>query len=209
MYNIISELLNTIIQLLIFSLFPVLYYFIKYKKISGVISFIGLKRCNSKSAFISITVAAIFTSIFLLIIYSYGDLYKIMTNGNSVTGKLKKMPFHWSIIIVLLVIAFIKTALAEEILFRGFLAKFLIKKLGFKSGNILQALIFGILHLLLFAFLTNNIIVLFLCFVFPFSIALIGAYINEKKANGSILPSFIIHGLSNFITYTTIVFLFP
>ena len=40
-----------------------------------------------------------------------------------------------------------QTGLSEEILFRGFLAKRLISRFGFATGNLLQGLVFGILHL--------------------------------------------------------------
>jgi hypothetical protein len=32
-------------------------------------------------------------------------------------------------------------------------------------------------------------------------------YLNEKKADGSIIPSWIAHGLANLITYITVAFI--
>lgn len=65
-------------------------------------------------------------------------------------GKLRVMGLSSASVIILLITALFKTSLAEEILFRGLIAKRLINKLGFKIGNLLQAFVFGILHVLLF-----------------------------------------------------------
>ena len=59
--------------------------------------------------------------------------------------------------------AFVQTAFAEEILFRGFLLKRLVAKLGFKNGNAIQSILFGLLHGI------------------------------ENKASGSIMPSVLYH----------------
>lgn len=105
-------------------------------------------------------------------------------------------------------IAMVKTSLSEEILFRGFIAKRLISALGFKWGNLLQALIFGLVHLALFWILMDAK-VWFLAFIFMLS-AVAGymiQYINEKFSGGSIIPGWIAHGFGNTISYFVIVFL--
>lgn len=53
-------------------------------------------------------------------------------------------------VVPILLYAFIQTGLAEELFFRGFLAKRLCASLGFSRGNAIQAVIFALLHLLLF-----------------------------------------------------------
>lgn len=94
--------------------------------------------------------------------------------------------------------ALIQTALSEEILFRGFLLKRLTSKFGFAKGNLIQAVIFGMIHLLMVwgntSFFAGLIIV-----IYPMMVAAVLAYLNEKLSGGSILPSWAIHGLLNAI----------
>lgn len=63
-------------------------------------------------------------------------------------------------------------------------------------GVIIQAAIFGLIHLLMVwghtGFLSGMVIVLY-----PMGAAVLFAYINEKLANGSILPGWMVHGLLN------------
>jgi membrane protease YdiL (CAAX protease family) len=103
--------------------------------------------------------------------------------------------------------AIFKTSFSEEILFRGFIAKRLIGYLGYLKGNIIQAIIFGIIHAALFAFITSNIIFLIIIFVVPSIGAYVSVYLNEKMANGSIIPGWISHGLANILSYGIIGFL--
>ncbi len=103
-------------------------------------------------------------------------------------------------------LAILKTALAEEIFFRGFVSKLIIKYLGFKFGIIIQAAVFSIIHLLLFLSVTDNILFLSYSLIFPFVFSIVAVYINERKADGSILPSFLMHGITNFATYLIVIY---
>jgi uncharacterized membrane protein (DUF485 family) len=62
------------------------------------------------------------------------------------------------------------------------------------------------LHTALFITITSNILWLISIFIIPFVVAYLIGYINEKKAEGSILPGWLAHGLGNFITYWVIYF---
>ncbi|MFI3173182.1 MAG: CPBP family intramembrane glutamic endopeptidase, partial [Eubacteriales bacterium] len=86
--------------------------------------------------------------------------------------------------------------LSEEIVFRGFILKRLSNKMNFTLANIIQSILFGLLHGVLFFSFVNPVIA-FIIIVFTGAIGWFMGYINEEKANGSILPSWIIHGLSN------------
>lgn len=126
---------------------------------------------------------------------------------NSVTGKLRLMGFNSTSVSLLLIIALIKTSFSEEILFRGFIAKRLIHKFGFKAGNFWQAIVFGLVHLLLFGLLSNTAFLpLMIIFVFSTFAGWAIGYIKEKYANGSIIPGWIAHGLGNTISYWVIAF---
>ena len=88
------------------------------------------------------------------------------------------------------------TALPEEIFFRGFLLKRMQGKLGFLGANLLQSLLFGLIHALMFIQLTGYLKAMAIM-VFISLIAYVFGAINEKKAGGSILPSVFIHALAN------------
>lgn len=65
----------------------------------------------------------------------------------------------------ILIYAIFNTALPEEILFRGFLLKRIAERFGFVTGNIVQAVLFGVLHGALFfsmvGFVKTILIILF------------------------------------------------
>lgn len=94
------------------------------------------------------------------------------------------------------VYAVFNTSFPEELLFRGFLLKRLEHKFGFGIANTVQAIIFGSIHGLTF-FLIVGWIKATAIFAFTTAIAWLMGYINEQKANGSIIPSWLIHAISN------------
>ena len=96
----------------------------------------------------------------------------------------------------IVVYAAFNTAFPEELLFRGFLLKRLANKFGFNIANIIQALLFGVLHGAMF-FLLVGVVKAILIIIFTGVIAWFMGYINEKYSNGSIIPSWIIHTISN------------
>lgn len=96
----------------------------------------------------------------------------------------------------ILAYAILGTALPEEIFFRGFLLKRLQGKLGFLGANLVQSLLFGLIHALMFIQLIGFLKAV-LIFAFISLIAYVFGAINEKKAGGSILPSFFIHAFTN------------
>jgi uncharacterized protein len=99
----------------------------------------------------------------------------------SVTGKIRLMGFNITSVSTILIIALLKTSLS---------------------------IIFGFVHLLLFWLLIKAAFIpLIIIFIF-FSLAgwSIG-YINEKYANGSIIPGWVAHGLENTISYFIIAFI--
>jgi uncharacterized protein len=109
---------------------------------------------------------------------------------------------------LLLIVALFKTSFAEEILFRGFIARRLIHILGFSVGNLIQSLVFGVLHLLLFWLLIKTTLTA-LIFIFIFS-SFAGwtiGFIKEKYAKGSIIPGWVAHGLGNSLSYFIIAFI--
>lgn len=106
----------------------------------------------------------------------------------------------------IIVYALFNTALPEELLFRGFLLKRLKKVFGFAIANILQAVLFGLLHGILFISLTG-ILQSVLIIAFTGIVAWFMGYIDEEKACGSIIPSWIIHSAANLFSGISSAFL--
>ena len=69
-------------------------------------------------------------------------------------------------------------------------------KLGILVANLVQSLLFGLIHALMFIQIIGYLKA-FVILVFISLIAYIFGAINEKKASGSILPSVFIHALAN------------
>lgn len=101
-------------------------------------------------------------------------------------------------LVPILLYAFIQTGLAEELFFRGFLAKRLCASFGFSLGNAIQAIVFALLHLLLFI---NYLPVLSLIAITVLSgiNGWIMGWLNEQAAGGSVLPSWMLHSLANLL----------
>ena len=202
-----TELINAVLQVLVFSLIPFVVYLITQKKAKGFLGYIGLKKSTTRA-----NLLAILTSILFLIpavgLTLFNDEFReVMMDPNTMTGKFRQMGFGINSVVILLAAAIFKTALAEEIFFRGFVAKRLMSWLGYQWGNIAQALIFGALHVLIFLAINSNLLFLVSIMVFATLGAYISAYLNEKLANGSIIPGWISHGLANVISYSVVGFL--
>ncbi|MEM9235012.1 MAG: CPBP family intramembrane glutamic endopeptidase, partial [Pseudomonadota bacterium] len=102
-----------------------------------------------------------------------------------------------------------KTALSEEIFFRGLIAKRLINGFGFWTGNTLHALLFGGIHMLIFVVPGGPEFTPLLGATILFLPGLAGwlmAYANERLGNGSIGPGWLIHALGNAISYPILAF---
>ncbi|MEM6361150.1 MAG: CPBP family intramembrane glutamic endopeptidase [Bacteroidota bacterium] len=193
-------------QVIVFSLIPFIVYLISKKKAKGFFSYIGLKRSNAKANGLALLLMIAIATPILLIASADPDFRSALLDPSSVSGRIRAMGFGLESSIALLLIAVIKTGLSEEIFFRGFVAKRLIAVTSFRTGNMIQAIIFGAIHTLLFLNLTDNLLFLVSSFVMPAIGAYIKVYLNEKMAGGSIVPGWIAHASSNLIAYSIIAF---
>lgn len=109
-----------------------------------------------------------------------------------------------------LIYCFVSAGGSEEVLFRALIAKNLFSWLGNFYGNLVQALIFWVMHLLIFRFVTGDWFSWIQAFGFfvSFGLGLIFGFLNFRKGGGSIWPSWIAHGVVNFSTFLTLFFLF-
>ncbi|MFY0688263.1 MAG: CPBP family intramembrane metalloprotease [Cyclobacteriaceae bacterium] len=203
----IDEIIGAILQIIVFTLIPFLVYLIRKKTAKGFFNYIGIKRSSARANYWAILACLLFAGPLLILTTFNGEFREIMMEPTSITGKFSAMGFGVESVVLIVIIAVFKTSFAEEILFRGFVAKRLISLMGFNSGNLLHAAIFGIIHTALFVLITSNLFFLIVIFVVPSLGAYVSAYLNEKMASGSIIPGWISHGLANVLAYSVVGFL--
>lgn len=190
----ISKLMNGIMELLIVSVIPFITWLIWSRKKVGFFDWIGLKKVESQKKrrlLLTILGISLLFLLFSIVVFSWFGSSKTATADFSGKG-IGALP-------AILVYAFLGTALPEEIFFRGFLLKRLQGKLGFLGANLVQSLLFGLIHALMFIQLIGDLKAMAI-FAFISLIAFVLGAINEQQANGSILPSVLTHTLSNTIT---------
>ena len=100
--------------------------------------------------------------------------------------------------IAVLFYAFIQTGLSEEILFRGFLGKKLSEKFGLRVGNTVQAVVCGLVHVVLLSSAFTLLPLIGVGVLTAVSGWIMG-WVNEEAAGGSILPSWMMHSLANLL----------
>ena len=186
-----SKLMSGIMELLIVSVIPFITWLIWSRKKVGFFDWIGLKKVQTQQKGRLVQTIFGFTLLFTLfsiVVFSWFDSSKTATADFSGKG-IGALP-------AILAYAILGTALPEEIFFRGFLLKRLQGKLGFLGANLVQSLLFGLIHALLFIQITGYLKAMAIM-AFISLIAYIFGAINEKKAGGSILPSVFIHALAN------------
>ena len=197
-----QAVLDSLVQLVGLSLIPFMVYAISKRRVTGFFAWIGLKRAPSKAVLIGLGITLVLSS------SAFWFMQPVLEEEGTVTGKLvADLQEHgWSVwlIATVLVTAWIKTGLTEEIFFRGFIGARLIAWLGFARGNLVQAVLFGGIHALFVMALPEQFQTLgfaAVLFLFPSLAAWIMGYMNHCKAGGSILPSWAMHGFGNTIGY--------
>lgn len=191
----INILISSIFQILLINIIPFIWWFcsVKNKKI-GYLEWLGIKKIKNENRKIVYRLLLIGIICFgILSIYILNMIKDVETATSQFNG------LGFAGIIPALIYSFIQTAFTEEIFFRGFLLKRISHKFGFYIGNVIQSILFGLLHGIMFvnlATIFNTILII----TFTSIIAYFMGYINEKKAGGSIILSWIIHGVSNIIS---------
>ena len=191
-----EELAGAVFQLLLFSLIPFIWWLIFARKKESYFKWIGIKKMVHEKRIgntLLITVLAVagYTVLTTLCIKMVCD--GITTAGSQFAGK------GFIAIPAALAYGYIRTGLSEEIVFRGFLLKRTMNKFGFGAGNLLQAILFGLLHGIPFGLATHNIAVTVLLTILPGAFGWFQGWLNEKRCGGSIVSSWLLHGTMNFI----------
>lgn len=187
---------SSILQVAVFSLIPFLWWCVTARKRESFFSWIGLKKVTNNYKAIAVVVILFCAICVVMQMFVVPFLLPAgATVQQSYAGQGVKAT------ISILIFGMIQTGLSEEILFRGFLLKRLSNRFGYRVGNIVQASIFGIMHGVLFFMVTTPLKALIIIVLTGLPGWIFG-YLNERKCNGSIIPSYLCHGIGNcFISF--------
>ena len=194
MVNELQRIISAFIQILFIILLPSIWWFVTVRGKVPFMEWIGLKaikRVEDSYLIAWIIGGFLLFTIFSMFIFPLTRSIETATSAFSDMG-LKALPS-------ILIYSFLQTSLPEELLFRGFLLKRLVNHMPFFFANTIQAIAFGLLHGILFVSLVSIEITLFIT-LFTGVIAAYLGFVNEKKAGGSILTSWIIHALANILS---------
>jgi len=186
---LINKIASSVLQIVLFATIPFIWWFATARKQQKFSQWIGLKKMESgKKTFLAIIIVS--AASLLLGALTLYTTRGIETAASEFAGLgIKAIP-------AIAVYAAFNTAFPEELLFRGFLLKRLENRFGFHGANLTQAVLFGLLHGVMFFSLVGAIKAI-LIIMFTGAVAWFMGYINEKDSNGSIIPGWIIHTISN------------
>lgn len=189
-----SLLISAILQAFLFAIIPVVWWFICCRKQTSFFHWIGLKRpvIGDKTKFTLVFVLAIvlfFIPSLVVIPFFIGDAV-VATSQFAGQGAAAIVPA--------LIFSFLQTGFSEELFFRGFLTKRQIKRFGFSVGNFIQGALFGLMHGVLLGPVVSTWGTVFIVLLTG-GVGWLMGWMNEKQAGGSIIPSWMLHGVTNMI----------
>ncbi|MGE7674217.1 CPBP family intramembrane glutamic endopeptidase [Lysinibacillus sp. NPDC094403] len=191
---VLESAINAIIQVILVSVIPFIWWFFSARKEQSFLRWLGLQKPDIENK------GNYFVWFLFIMVLLFVPLYTItyFYLDSSILASNRFTGLGFSALIPALFYAMVQTGLSEELLFRGFLLKRFKHKFGFQMGNIMQSLLFGILHGWMFYSLVPFGVVVLVVMATAFAGYLMG-WINERKSNGSIVTSWGIHGIGNLI----------
>ena len=210
MQLVMSSITTTIVNLIVFSLLPIIWWIFRHRKEEGFFRWIGFFKPQLKSKWWVLLIFAILYYFFYNFDFTQfvsPETLEYIENSASVSANVFA-GIGVAAILPAFIENFIANGVAEEILYRGFLCKRLISKIGLAKGIILQAVLFGLMHNILYILAGLNVGLWYhiLTFIFTGMGALLLGWLNEKIFNGSIIPSILLHGAGNFIASLLVAF---
>ena len=189
----IQTLIEAILQVVVLSIIPIVWWLITSRKEKSFWNWIGFKKFSLKENRTLIWIVGVSIAFLPLSLFTIYILRNVETATSDFSGLgIAALP-------AILIYAIFKTALSEEIVFRGFLLKRVSGRFGFHAGNVVQSILFGLMHGVMFFSVTSVINAIIITLVTG-GIGWCMGYVNEKKAEGSILPSWCIHAIANIVS---------
>jgi len=206
---LLQEVVNSGVQLAIALMIAGAVWLVFGRKTAGFLRYTGLYAPSGRSMLVALVLFIAWSAVTTLI-YFQPEISAAAAADNTVAGMIRAQGVGPETVLLVLLVAGVKTALTEEIVFRGVLAKRLIGLMGFWVGNTVHALIFGGIHMLVFLVpggpeFTPVLGAVFL--LLPAAAGWLMAFANETTGNGSIAPGWMIHALGNAISYPVLAFL--
>ena len=143
---IISSITTTIVNLIVFSLLPIGWWFFRHRKEEGFFKWIGFFKPQLKSKWWVLLIFAILYYFFYNFDFTQliaPETLEYIESSASVSANVFA-GIGIAAILPAFIENFIANGVAEEILYRGFLCKRLCTKIGLVKGIILQAVLFGL-----------------------------------------------------------------
>lgn len=194
---LVSVLSGTAIQLGVVIAVCVIAWAIFGRRRSGLFGWVGLT--GASAGWVAVVAAA--GALAALALLQVPGLKALASGPGTVVHDIAGGRTDMAALSALAVAALVKTAFAEELLFRGLIAKRLYGPLGFWGGNIVQALLFGVIHLPILLLPQGRGLIGAAMIGFAVLISLVAGWLNERKAKGSILPGWGLHAGANLTTY--------
>lgn len=189
--------LGTIIQVCVAALICVGAWAVFARKRVGPLTWLGLMSAPAGLVGLAFAAGAL-TAVALLQIPGFPDA---ASAPGTVVHQVAGGRADLAALMALATVALVKTAFAEELVFRGLIAKRLYKRLGLWGGNVAQASVFAAIHLPVLVLPEARNLIGAGMIGFAFLIALVAGWLNERRANGSIWPGVGLHAGANLTTY--------
>ena len=159
--------------------------------------FIALTPAPWRSVVLGMVVGAVMAALLTRI----PAVQNLSTAERTVVGEATRGGFTAGVVGLLAIRAVLQTSLSEELLFRGLIGHNLIRRLGFATGNSIQAVLFGSAHLLLLLSPKATLGLVLAMVVFTGATGWVMGWVNERFGKGSILPGWGMHGGGNLTAY--------
>ena len=199
-----TSVISAVLQALLFSMPPFITYVVTRRAVGGFRHYVGLYACPPR-ALVGAGAVVVVTAPFAVGVYLIPSLREVVMAGTSVAARIAALEPSAETFAIILVVACVQTGLAEEVLFRGFIAKRLIAWLGFQRGNALQSAVFVLPHLLLFVGSGSaafGLAGLAVATSFPAVVAWLAGWLNERRGGGSIVPGWAVHSAANVLAFS-------
>jgi membrane protease YdiL (CAAX protease family) len=212
----LNQLQTALIQVLAVMILSALVYltrrFTFHSRNMSFAEYLGLRLTKLDRTFFNILTAMVLLAVAMTALqFQLEDGWReFLRSDSSPYGKIIfQLGFGWQAMVAGFIYSFFAASMAEEILFRGLIAKSLISALGIYWGNILQALVFWLAHLVMIRIISHQwfSIIQLETFIVSFGSGLICGYVNYRSQRASIFPSWILHGATNMATFVTIIVL--
>ena len=194
---IINTAVSTAIQLGVTVLICIVAWAVFGRRRAGLFRWIGL----TGASFVLVALALVAGALAAAGLLQTPGLRELATGPGTAVHTVTGGRADVAAFVALALVALIKTAFAEELLFRGLIAKRLYGPLGFWGGNIVQSALFGAIHLPILLLPEGRSLIGAAMIGFAVLISLVSGWLNERRAQGSILPGLGLHAGANLTTY--------